>query len=55
VQASRADAYSFDELAQTLTKKQRPRLCAALLAQARAARASDSWGLRFARVRARRR
>ena len=35
-QASRSDSYSFDELAQTLSKKLKPRLCAALLAQARA-------------------
>ena len=34
-QASRSDSYSFDELAQTLSKKLKPRLSAALLAQAR--------------------
>jgi hypothetical protein len=44
-QASRADAYSFDELAQTLTKKQRPRLCGALLAQARVLRERQLRGL----------
>ena len=35
-QSSRSDSYSFEELAQTLSKKLKPRLCAALLAQARA-------------------
>lgn len=34
-QASRGDAFSFEEAVQTLSKKQRPRLCAALLTQAR--------------------